>query len=73
MYVQVVILDKKLKSVINVSKTAKISALKKQIEDEFKISHNEQSLFFGGKHLENDGTLYDYGINLNNVIQVSKI
>ena len=71
MYVQVVTIDGKKKTVLNVSKLTKIKDLKKDIENEFGIAKAQQALFFRGKHLENDGTLYDYSININNVIQVS--
>ncbi|XP_058800436.1 E3 ubiquitin-protein ligase UHRF1-like [Phymastichus coffea] len=70
MYVQVVTIDGKKKTVLNVSKLTKIRDLKQDIEQEFDIKTNKQSLFFRGKHLEDDGTLYDYSININNVIQV---
>lgn len=73
MYVQVVTIDGRNKTVLNVSKLTKIIQLKSQIEDEFLIPSKKQALFFRGKHLENDATLYDYGVDLNNVIQVSKI
>ncbi|KAJ8686457.1 hypothetical protein QAD02_022251 [Eretmocerus hayati] len=70
MYVQVVTIDGKNKTVLNVSKLTKIAQLKKDIENEFDIPRSKQALFFRGKHLEDDGTLYDYSININNVIQV---
>lgn len=73
MYVQVVTIDGQNKTVLNVSKLTKIIQLKSQIEEEFSISSEKQALFFRGKHLENEATLYDYGVNLNNVIQVSQI
>ncbi|XP_001602205.2 E3 ubiquitin-protein ligase UHRF1 [Nasonia vitripennis] len=70
MYVQVVTIDGKKKTVLNVSKLTKIAALKADIEEEFGIKKAKQGLFFRGKHLEDDCTLYDYSININNVIQV---
>ena len=73
MYVRVVTIDGKNKTVINVSKLTKISELKKEIEDEFDIKKGKQRLFFRGKQLEDDATLFDYGINLNNVIQVNHL
>jgi hypothetical protein len=70
MYVQVVTIDGKKKTVLNVSKLTKIKDLKCDIEQEFGINQEQQGLFFRGKHLEDDCTLYDYSININNVIQV---
>ncbi|XP_011503304.1 PREDICTED: E3 ubiquitin-protein ligase UHRF1-like [Ceratosolen solmsi marchali] len=70
MYVQVVTIDGKKKTVLNVSKLTKIKDLKNDIEQEFGIKWAQQGLFFCGKHLEDDCTLYDYSININNVIQV---
>ena len=71
MYIQVVTIDGKQKTVLNVSKLTKIKDLKEEIEEEFSIEKSKQALFFSGKHLEDDGTLYDYSVNINNVIQVS--
>ena len=71
MYIRVVTIDGKNKTVINVSKLTKISSLKNEIEKEFGIEKKKQKLFFRGKHLENDATLFDYSIDINNVIQVN--
>ncbi|XP_058797408.1 E3 ubiquitin-protein ligase UHRF1-like isoform X2 [Phymastichus coffea] len=50
---------------IKISKTAKISRLKV-----LAIKPIFQGLYYGGKHLELENTLYDYKINKNDVIQL---
>lgn len=42
----------------------------REIEQEFNVKADLQRLFFRGKQLENGYKLYDYNINLNDVIQL---
>lgn len=44
--------------------------LQREIEKELHIKVDSQRLFFRGKQLENGYKLYDYNINLNDVIQL---
>ncbi|XP_075217787.1 E3 ubiquitin-protein ligase UHRF1-like [Lycorma delicatula] len=70
MYIQVRTVDGKKKVTVLISKTAKIEELKLKIEEELEIAVDKQRLFFRGKQLENDHTLFDYAINLNDVVQL---
>ena len=38
----------------------------------FHLAENLQGLIFNGKELHNDHSLFDYGVNMNDVIQVWK-
>lgn len=44
--------------------------MQREIEKEFNIKVDLQRLFFRGKQLENGYKLYDYNVNLNDVIQL---
>ncbi|XP_031787285.1 E3 ubiquitin-protein ligase UHRF1 isoform X1 [Nasonia vitripennis] len=54
---------------ISIVKSATIAKLKKEIEKQLAINSELQRLYFSGKHLEDENTLYDYNIRKNDVIQ----
>lgn len=70
MYVKVKTIDGQRDTLLNVSKLTKVYKLKKEIKGEFGIEERLQLLFFRGKQLEDDCTLHDYSVNINDVIQV---
>ncbi|XP_017888057.1 E3 ubiquitin-protein ligase UHRF1-like [Ceratina calcarata] len=53
---------------IKISKTASVKYLKDLIKYELDIEPELQKLFFRGKQLENNYKLYDYNVNMNDVI-----
>ncbi|KAE9529076.1 hypothetical protein AGLY_012030 [Aphis glycines] len=55
---------------IPTSRTTKISHLKTLVEKKFDVKPENQRLFFAGKQLENQYSLFDYSININDVIQL---
>ncbi|KAA6393656.1 MAG: hypothetical protein EZS28_010818 [Streblomastix strix] len=55
--------------VINMKTDEKILALKQQIQIKTQIPFDEQVLFFAGKKLENNKSLFSYGIQDNATIQ----
>lgn len=70
MYIIVRTLDGKKQESISVSKLTLVQKLKEQVEKELKIPKEKQILLFKGKRLEDDSTLFDYNIELTNVVQV---
>ncbi|XP_050448065.1 E3 ubiquitin-protein ligase UHRF1-like [Cataglyphis hispanica] len=70
MYVKVRSMDGKKEAIIMISKLTMVEDLKREIEKELHIEIDMQRLFFRGKQLENGYKLYDYNINLNDVIQL---
>lgn len=70
MYVKVRTMDGKQEVILTISKLTEVEDFKRQIEKELSIEVAMQRLFFRGKQLENGYKLYDYSINLNDVIQL---
>jgi len=57
-------------TLVTISKTSTIEELKAKILDRLGVSVACQRLFYRGKQLENEQTLFDYSINVNEVIQL---
>lgn len=55
---------------VNLSKKAKIQELRKMIQDEWSIEPEKQRLYYKGKQLIDDHELFEYGVQLNDVIQM---
>ncbi|XP_029037655.2 E3 ubiquitin-protein ligase UHRF1-like [Osmia bicornis bicornis] len=70
MYVKVRTMDGKQEAIITISKLTEVEDFKDEIEKELHIKKDLQRLFFRGKQLENGYKLYDYNVNLNDVIQL---
>ncbi|XP_015183118.1 PREDICTED: E3 ubiquitin-protein ligase UHRF1-like isoform X2 [Polistes dominula] len=70
MYVKVRTMDGKQEVILTISKLTQVEDFKHQIEKELSIEVDMQRLFFRGKQLENGYKLYDYSVNLNDVIQL---
>ncbi|VVC41491.1 Zinc finger, PHD-type,Zinc finger, RING-type,Zinc finger, FYVE/PHD-type,Ubiquitin-related [Cinara cedri] len=70
MYVRVKLMDTGQAVTIIVSRTTLIKDLKTLVEKEFFVVPECQRMFFRGKQLEEEYRLFDYGININDVIQL---
>ncbi|CAK9833449.1 E3 ubiquitin-protein ligase UHRF1 [Anthophora retusa] len=70
MYVKVRTMDGKQEAIITISKLTEVEDFKHEVEKELQIKVDQQRLFFRGKQLENGYKLYDYNVNLNDVIQL---
>ncbi|CAK9801260.1 E3 ubiquitin-protein ligase UHRF1 [Anthophora plagiata] len=63
-------MDGKQEAIITISKLTEVEDFKHEVEKELQIKVDQQRLFFRGKQLENGYKLYDYNVNLNDVIQL---
>ncbi|OAD54927.1 E3 ubiquitin-protein ligase UHRF1 [Eufriesea mexicana] len=70
MYVKVRTMDGKQEAILTISKLTEVEEFKREIEKELHIKADLQRLFFRGKQLEYGYKLYDYNVNLNDVIQL---
>nr|XP_018914523.1 PREDICTED: E3 ubiquitin-protein ligase UHRF1-like [Bemisia tabaci] len=70
MYVQVRTIDGKQKITLNVSKTISVENFRKEVEKAFDVPCDKQRLFYRGKQLEDEHSLFDYNVNVNDVIQL---
>ncbi|XP_012145319.1 ubiquitin-like with PHD and ring finger domains 1 [Megachile rotundata] len=70
MYVKVRTMDGKQEAILTISKLTEVEDFKGEIEKELHVKKDLQRLFFRGKQLEDGYKLYDYNINLNDVIQL---
>ncbi|XP_076642179.1 ubiquitin-like with PHD and ring finger domains 1 [Halictus rubicundus] len=70
MYVKVRTIDGKQETILTISKLTEVEDFKCKIEKELNVKADLQRLFFRGKQLENGYKLYDYNVNLNDVIQL---
>lgn len=70
MYVKIKSLDGSKNCVLVLSKKTKVKEMKSQIEDTLEVPRDKQRLFYKGKQLEDQYSLFDYNVNLNDVIQL---
>uniref|UniRef100_A0A2S2PRQ6 RING-type E3 ubiquitin transferase n=1 Tax=Schizaphis graminum TaxID=13262 RepID=A0A2S2PRQ6_SCHGA len=70
MHVLVRMMNTGVSIAIPTSRTTKIGDLKTLVEKKFDVKPENQRLFFAGKQLENQYSLFDYSININEVIQL---
>ncbi|KAG1659087.1 E3 ubiquitin-protein ligase UHRF1 [Nymphon striatum] len=71
MWIQVRTMDGSKSSKIDgLSRLTKIEELRQLIENEFSAPPDCQRLFYRGKQLENEHTLFDYDVQLNDIIQM---
>ncbi|KAG7209691.1 hypothetical protein KM043_011335 [Ampulex compressa] len=70
MYVKVRTMDGKQEAILTISKLTEVEDFKREIQKELHVDVDSQRLFFRGKQLENGYKLYDYNVNLNDVIQL---
>ena len=57
----------------DVSKQLPISELKEMIEKKMDVEKSWQRLIYKGKQLNDTNTLFDYSVNINEVIQLWKM
>ncbi|XP_014286176.1 E3 ubiquitin-protein ligase UHRF1 [Halyomorpha halys] len=70
MYVQVRTIDGKQNVTVTVSKLTTVVQFKELVEKELNVKCEKQRLFFRGKQLEDDYKIFDYNINVNDVVQL---
>ncbi|GIY18808.1 e3 ubiquitin-protein ligase UHRF1 [Caerostris darwini] len=71
MWIQIRSMDGKISSHIDgLSKLTKIEDLRELLVDKFNAPVNRQRLFFRGKQLEDGHTLFDYDVNVNDLVQI---
>lgn len=70
MYVKIRSLDGFKNCVLIVSKKTLVKDMKTQIEDTLEVPVDHQRLFYKGKQLEDEYSLFDYNVKLNDVIQL---
>ncbi|RZF35109.1 hypothetical protein LSTR_LSTR009415 [Laodelphax striatellus] len=68
MFIQVKNVSDNRKEKLEISKCALIQLLKESISKIFDVPVEKQRLFFRGKQLENEYKLFDYGLNINDMI-----
>lgn len=70
MYVQVRTIDGKQNVTVTVSKLTTVEQFKEIVEKEMDVRIDKQRLFFRGKQLEDGYKIFDYNINVNDVVQL---
>ncbi|XP_046411675.1 E3 ubiquitin-protein ligase UHRF1-like [Neodiprion virginianus] len=70
MYVQVRSINGERNVVLNISKLTTVDEFKAMVAKEMLVQPEYQRLFYRGKQLENGYKLFDYNVNLNDVIQL---
>jgi len=57
-------------SMITVSKLTSVSEVKDMVKEKMKVGIELQRLFFQGKQLENEYSLFDYNVKVNDIVQL---
>ncbi|XP_076055411.1 E3 ubiquitin-protein ligase UHRF1-like [Oratosquilla oratoria] len=70
MYVKVRTMDGSQSAVLTISKLTNVEAFRVMVEEKFQVEPDRQRLFYRGKQMENGHSLFDYNINVNDVIQL---
>jgi len=70
MYVKVKMMDGSQTAVLTISKLTSLIDFRSMVNEKLKVAPERQRLFFRGKQMEDGYTMYDYGININDVIQL---
>ncbi|KAL1132206.1 hypothetical protein AAG570_010163 [Ranatra chinensis] len=70
MYVQVRTIDGKQNVTCTISKLTTVKEFKEIVKSELNVEVDKQRLFFRGKQLEDDYKIFDYNINVNDVVQL---
>ena len=55
---------------ITVSKLTSVKELRMMVKDKFEVEPECQNLFFQGKKMEDDYSMYDYSVRVNDMIQL---
>jgi len=70
MYIKIKTMDGKESFMLTVSKMSQMEEIRQQIKEKLDVDPLCQRLFFRGKQMEDGYRLIDYGININDVIQL---
>lgn len=70
MYVKVRTMDGSQTAVITISKLTSINDFRNMVDEKMKVPPERQRLFYRGKQMEDGYSMFDYGINMNDVIQL---
>ncbi|KAK3914118.1 E3 ubiquitin-protein ligase UHRF1 [Frankliniella fusca] len=70
MYIQIKTADCSQSKRVEVSKLTSVEELKSLVEKELNVKQDRQRLFFRGKQLEDGYKVFDYNINLNDVVML---
>ncbi|XP_037089793.1 E3 ubiquitin-protein ligase UHRF1-like [Pollicipes pollicipes] len=70
MFVKVRTMDGNASGVVTISKLTTVDQFRKLVEDELDVAPECQRLFFRGKQMEDGHTMFEYDVNVNDVIQL---
>merc|ERR1712106_612761 len=70
MYVKVRSMDGSQTAVLTISKLTSVSDFRRMVEEKLKVAPERQRLFYRGKQMEDGHSMFDYNININDVIQL---
>ncbi|KAG7170928.1 E3 ubiquitin-protein ligase UHRF1-like [Homarus americanus] len=70
MYVKVRTMDGSQTAVVTISKLTSVKDFRFMVEEKLGIGVDRQRLFYRGKQMEDGYSMFDYNININNVIQL---
>ncbi|XP_068081324.1 E3 ubiquitin-protein ligase UHRF1 [Anabrus simplex] len=70
MYIQIRTIDGKQSTVVTVSKLTTVEELKAKVFESLSVEPSKQRLFYRGKQMEDGYKIFDYNINLNDVVQL---
>ncbi|XP_018413106.1 PREDICTED: E3 ubiquitin-protein ligase UHRF1-like isoform X2 [Nanorana parkeri] len=71
MWIQVRTMDgRQTERLDNLSKLTKVEELRQRIQEVFGVELERQRLFYRGKQMEDGHTLFDYSVNLNDIVQL---
>ncbi|XP_070787994.1 E3 ubiquitin-protein ligase UHRF1 [Pituophis catenifer annectens] len=71
MWIQVRTMDgKETHRVDSLSKLTKVEELRQRIHEVFRVLPDRQRLFYRGKQMEDGHSLFDYSVNLNDIVQL---
>nr|XP_014342612.1 PREDICTED: E3 ubiquitin-protein ligase UHRF1 [Latimeria chalumnae] len=71
MWIQVRTMDgKETHRIDSLSKLTKVEELRQKIHEVFGVDPERQRLFYRGKQMENEHTLFDYSVGLNEIVQL---
>ncbi|XP_071548103.1 E3 ubiquitin-protein ligase UHRF1-like [Panulirus ornatus] len=70
MYIKVRTMDGSQTAVITISKLTSVQDFRSLVQEKMRVAVDRQRLFFRGKQMENGYNMFDYNININDVVQL---
>ncbi|CAL8276879.1 unnamed protein product [Merluccius merluccius] len=71
MWIQIRTIDgKETRTIEDLSRLTKIESLRLKVQEIFRVSPEQQRLFYRGKQMEDGQTLFDYSVGLNDIVQL---